>query len=43
MTAEADSIKSLKQVDNTDPVGTGFTNKKTRIVNKLHYKTSYYA
>ena len=42
MTAEADSIKPLKQVENTDPVGTGFTNQKTRIVDKKYYKTNKY-
>ena len=35
MTAEAESIKSLKQVENKDPVGTGLTSKKTQQAN-LH-------
>ena len=43
MTAEADSIKSLKQVENTDPIGTGFTNLKTRFVDKKHPTTNNYA
>ena len=34
MTAGADSIKSLKKVENTDRTGAGFTNQKTRIVYK---------
>ena len=43
MTAEGDSGKSLNKVENMDPVGAGFTNQKTRIVNKQHYKTNNYA
>ena len=43
MTAGADSIKSLKQVENTDSFETGFTNQKIRIVDKNHYKTNNYA
>ena len=43
MTAGADSIKSLKKVEITDPFAAGFTNQKTRIINKQHYKTNNYA
>ena len=43
MTAEADSIKFLIKVENTDRDGAGFTNRKTRIVNKQHYKSNNYA
>ena len=43
MTAEADSIKSLIKVENTDRTGAGFTNQKTRIVDKWHYKSKIYA
>ena len=32
MMAEADSIKSLKQVENTLPFGTGFTNQKHELL-----------
>ena len=43
MTAGADSEKSLNKVENTDPVGAGFTYPKTRIVDKKHYKANNYA
>ena len=43
MTAEADSIKSLIKVENTDRTGAGFTNRKTRIVDKQHYESNNYA
>ena len=43
MTAWADSVKSVKQVENTDRTGAGFTNQKTRIVDKWHYKSRNYA
>ena len=43
MTAEADSIKFLIKVENTDRDGAGFTNQKTPIVYKWHHKSNNYA
>ena len=40
MTAEADSEKSLIKVENTDPIGAGFTNTNKGMLEKQHYKAS---